>query len=330
MVKIKDVKSQICEYQVLTKKIVFVDGLTRVGKTMLCTLLAYLRNVSTPQMIAPLEQLLPMYATGHMDRNALSAYLRLLFNERLYNFNLSRDANFRYDDLTSVHTSYRTKELFRNLGKADGQAIIDGMEKDTDIFQFMTHDLLTHYSLFKDLNIDAKVLELMRHPVDTVHSWYVRGWGERFDNEDPRSGTTLFKFGVATIPHYALGVEEQYLSLNPVEKCLFIHDRLLDKSLTQYQQLSAVDKSQILLINFEDILQQPSHQIDRICRFIHSEPSEYIEKAFHDARLPRNFDPTDEREKKLRFIKDNVSDSLYQSLLSLAGRYESNCYDLKN
>ena len=67
----KDLKSKICEYQLLTKKIVFVDGLTRVGKTMLCTLLAYMRNVSPPQMIAPLEQLLPMYGAGHMDRNVL-------------------------------------------------------------------------------------------------------------------------------------------------------------------------------------------------------------------------------------------------------------------
>ena len=326
----KDVKPQICEYQVLTKKVVFVDGITRVGKSMLCTLLAYLRNVSPPQMINPLEQLLPMYATGHMDRNALSAYVRLLFNERFYNFSLSREANFRYDDLTSVHNSYRTKELFKNLDKVDGQAIIDGMAKDTDIFQFMTHDVLTHYSLFKELNIDVKVLELMRHPVDTVHSWYVRGWGERFDNEDPRSGATLFKFGEKTIPHYALGVEEQYLSLNPVEKCLFMHNRLLEKSLTNYNQLSVVDKKHILLLKFEDILQQPSQQIEKICLFIDSEPSEYIEKAFHDARVPRTFDLTTARAEKLKFIKDNVSDSLYTSLVSLSSRYDANFYDLEN
>lgn len=326
----KDTKSQICEYEVLTKKIVFVDGITRVGKTMLCTLLAYLRNVSPPQMIAPLEQLLPMYATGHMDSNALSAYLRMLFNERFYNFKLSREANFRYDDLTSVHTSYRTKELFRNLHKADGDAVIDELGKDTDIFQFMTHDLLTHYSLFKDLNIDAKVLELMRHPVDTVHSWYVRGWGERFDNEDPRSGTTLFKFGEKTIPHYALGIEDQYLCLNSMEKCLLMHNRLIDKTLIQYGRLSLAEKSQIILLKFEDILKQPSQQIEKICRFIDSEPTEYMGKAFHDARLPRIFDPTAEREEKLAFIRDNVNDSLYQALVSLSSRYDANCYELEN
>jgi hypothetical protein len=325
-----DTKLQICEYEVLTKKIVFVDGITRVGKTMLCTLLAYLRNVSPPQMIAPLEQLLPMYATGHLDRNALSAYLRLLLNERFYNFKLSRESNFRYDDLTSVHTSYRTKELFKNLHKADGDAIIDELSNDTDIFQFMTHDLLTHYSLFRDLNIDVKVLELMRHPVDTAHSWYVRGWGERFDNEDPRSGTTLFKFGEKTIPHYALGLEDEYLCLNPMEKCLFMHNRLIHKTLTQFGQLSLAEKSQIMLLKFEDILQQPAQQIDKICCFINSEPTEYIEKAFHDARLPRIFDPTAERGKKLKFIKNNVNDSLYQELVSLSLRYDANCYGLEN
>ena len=75
----KNSKSQISETEVLTKNIVFVDGITRVGKTMLCNVLAYIRNVSPSQMIDPLEQLLPMYATGHIDRNAVSAFLRSYF-----------------------------------------------------------------------------------------------------------------------------------------------------------------------------------------------------------------------------------------------------------
>ena len=147
----KKSESQISETEVLTKNIVFVDGITRVGKTMLCNVLAYIRNVSPSQMIDPLEQLLPMYATGHIDRNAVSAFLRIYLNKQFYNFKLSRDVNFRYNDLTSVHNSYRTKELFQNLHKADGDAVIDELRNDADIFQFMTHDLMTHYSLFKDL-----------------------------------------------------------------------------------------------------------------------------------------------------------------------------------
>jgi hypothetical protein len=326
----KSTKPYICEYEVLTKKIIFVDGITRVGKTMLCKILAYLRNVSPPQMIAPLEQLLPMYASGHMDRNALSAYLRLLFNERFYNFHLSRESNFRYDDLTSIHTSYRTEELFENLHKRDGDEIIEELRKDVNTFQFMTHDLLTHYSLFKDLNIDVKVLELMRHPIDTVHSWYVRGWGERFDNEDPRSGTTLFKFGEKTIPHYVLGVEDQYLCLNPMEKCLFMHNRLIHKLIKEWSELSKTDKKEILLLKFEDILQQPSQQINKICRFIESEPTEYISEALHDARLPRIFDSLGKREEKLSYIKNKVNNSLFNELISLSSQYESNCYGFES
>ena len=326
----KSTKPYICEYEVLTKKIIFVDGITRVGKTMLCKILAYLRNVSPPQLIAPLEQLLPMYASGHMDRNALSAYLRLLFNERFYNFHLSRESNFRYDDLTSIHTSYRTEELFENLHKRDGDEIIEELRKDVNTFQFMTHDLLTHYSLFKDLNIDVKVLELMRHPIDTVHSWYVRGWGERFDNEDPRSGTTLFKFGEKTIPHYVLGVEDQYLCLNPMEKCLFMHNRLIHKLIKEWSELSKTDKKEILLLKFEDILQQPSQQINKICRFIESEPTEYISEALHDARLPRIFDSLGKREEKLSYIKNKVNNSLFNELISLSSQYESNCYGFES
>ena len=41
-------------------------------------------------MIDPLEQLLPMYATGHIDRNAVSAFLRIYLNKQFYNFKLSQ------------------------------------------------------------------------------------------------------------------------------------------------------------------------------------------------------------------------------------------------
>ena len=85
----------------------------------------------------------------------------------------------------------------------------------------------------------------------------------------------------------------------------------------------------ILLLKFEDILQEPSSQIDKICHFLDSEPTEYIEKALHDARLPRILNANSEQEKKLIFIKDNCNDTLFQELLSLSSQYEANCYNIE-
>ena len=38
------------------------------------------------------------------------------------------------------------------------------------------------------LDINYKMIELYRNPIDNLYSWYTRGWGDRFQN-DPRSFT---------------------------------------------------------------------------------------------------------------------------------------------
>jgi len=324
---VKTVKRKICEYELSKTKIVFVDGLTRVGKAMLNTLLASLDKVSHPQFLEPLEQLLPMYKTGHMDKNSISSFLRLYLNERFYNYSLSRNLNFRYDDLTSIHNSTSSIDFFKNLSKVDGDVIIEELKNDITIHQFQTHDILTHYSLFLDLNIRVQVIELFRNPIDTIHSWYKRGWGVRFDNEDPRNFTCLFKYNGKTLPHYAIGYEDIYFSLNEMEKCVFLHNILLKKSIQEYHNLLIEQKNNILITKYEDILQNPHTEVDRICTFLQTNKSEYMTKAFKKARVPRTIKKED-RENKLNEIKSYIKKELFDDLIDVVNQYQTNFYGL--
>jgi hypothetical protein len=321
------IKREICEYKLLKSEIVFVDGLTRVGKSMLNTIIASLEKVSHPQFIEPLEQLLPMYKTGHIDRNATSAFLRLYLNEKFYNYSLSRNLNFRYDDLTSVHNSTSSTDFFKNLSLSDGDEIIDNLENDNIIHQYQTHDILTHYELFSGLNIEVQIIELLRNPIDTIYSWYDRGWGNRFDNEDARSFTSLFKYENKTLPHYAIGYEDEYFTLNEMEKCVFLHNILLKRSLEEYRKLTDNQKNNILLIKYEDILEEPNKEIDKICTFLQTTKSECTEKAFKNARVPRVI-KIEEREKKVNEIKGNIKQELFDDLNNLVNQYEENLYGL--
>lgn len=322
-------KNELCEYEILTDKIVFVDGVTRTGKAMVNNLLLGLDKLSSIQFINPLEQLMPIYMHGKMSRNALSAYLRLYFNENFYNYKLSRNLNFRHGDLTSIYNTDTAKEFHRNLDKADGDEIIDELNNDDIYFQFQTHDLLTHYSHFLDLNIEVYVIELFRHPIDTIHSWYKRGWGTRFDNEDPRSGTTLFKYKDYTIPHYAIGNEEEYINLNEMEKCVFMHNLLVRKSIKEYKKLNTRQKSKIILLKYEDMLQKPDEEINKICGFLNTNKKSHINKVMQDARVPREIN-TLKRTEKLDEITANVNINLQNDLLDLVEYYENKFYELKS
>jgi len=318
---------ELCEYELINDNIVFVDGLTRVGKSMLNILLASLDGVSHPQVLEPLEQLMPMYKTGHMDKNSISAFLRLHLNEKFYNYMLSRNLNFRYDDLTSIHNSSNEIKFYKNLSKIDGETIINELRSDTTLHQFQTHDVLTQYSLFLDLNIEAKIIEIFRNPIDTIHSWYKRGWGKRFDNEDPRSFTSLFKYEGKTLPHYAIGYENIYFSLNEMEKCVFLHNKLLNESLVEYNKLSSEQKYNILILKYEDILEKPDIEIDKICLFLNVNKTEHTSRFMKHARVPREL-KLDDRKNKTEEIRRNINIKLFDELMYLSNQYKSSLYDL--
>jgi hypothetical protein len=315
-------KNQICEYELLKSNIVFVDGLTRVGKAMYNRIIASLQDMTQPQFLELLEQLLPMYKTGHIDKNAFSAFLRLHLNERAYNYNLSRNLNFRYDDLTSIYNANNFKKLFKNLSKNDGDEIVEELLNDKMIHQFQTHDVLTDYSLFLDLNLGVKIIEVIRNPVDTIHSWYKRGWGKRFDQEDPRNFTCLFKNNGKTLPYYALGYEEKYFTLNEMEKCIFLHNKLLNQSIQEYNQISNNQKENILILRYEDMLNNPEIEIDKICLFLNTKKTEYTQKAMIDARVPRVTVDTD-RKNKLDDIRKQANKELFDELTELTHIYEN-------
>jgi hypothetical protein len=319
--------NQLFEYELLSSKIVFVDGITRTGKAMLNNLLLGFENMSSIQFLNPLERLMPIFSQGKIDKNTFTSYLRLFLNENFYNYNLSRNLNFRYDDLTSIYNSENPVSFLKNLSKKDGDEIVKELEKNELYFQFQTHDLLTHYSKFLELKIEVSIIELFRHPVDTIHSWYVRGWGRRFDNADKRSGTTLFKYKSYTIPHYVIGYEEEYITLNEMEKCIFMHNLLVRKSIAEYKKLSSDEKQKILILRYEDMLNSPKEQLIKISNFLDLRQTTHMEKMMVDARVPRKID-LKKRENKLEEIKYKSDLKYFNDLVTLAEEYENKFYGL--
>lgn len=316
------------EYKLLTNNIVFADGLTRTGKGLLSHLLLGFENFSSVQFINPLEQLLPMYIHKKISKNAISSFMRLYLNENFYNYKLSRNLNFRYDDLTSIHKTQDSSIFFRNLGKEDGDKVIEEILQDDTIYQFQTHDLLTQYKKFLDLGIKVLLIELFRHPADTVYSWYMRGWGKRFDNEDPRSGTTLFRYNEFTIPHYVIGHEDEYTSLNEMEKCVFMHNMLLKKSIKEYKNLSKKNKYRILLLKYEDLLINTDVEIKKISKFLETKPTSNMINIKLNARIPRDLN-IEKRKTILEYIKKQTNDLLFVELNDLIYSY-TKLYNLKD
>lgn len=319
--------SSIFEHKILVDKIVFADGISRTGKAMLSNLLLGFENMSSIQFINPLEQLTPMYVNNKIDKNALSSYLRVYLNENIYNYQLSRNLNFRSSDLTSIYNTNNPKQFIDNLSKTDGDSIIDYLKTNNTYYQFQSHELLSNYSKFLELNLEINIIELFRHPIDTIHSWYKRGWGRRFDNADPRNFSTLFQYGDYIVPHFIVGHEEEYIKLNEMEKCVFTHNLLVKKSIKEYKTLNKHNKSKMLILRYEDILINPNKETDKISNFLNIDKSYYMVQAMKDARVPREI-YVEQRKSKLDEIISKISVDLHDDLKNLYEYYENEFYEL--
>ena len=138
-------KNNIFEYQMITDKVIFADGLTRSGKALLSNILLGFENVSSIQVLDILEQILPMFSNNKISKNATSSILRLYLNQNFYHYKLSRNLNFRYDDLTGIHNTSNPKQFYKNLNKKDDDDVIDELFKKDIYFQFQTHEILAQY-----------------------------------------------------------------------------------------------------------------------------------------------------------------------------------------
>jgi hypothetical protein len=307
-------------YDIHEKEIIFVDGLTRVGKSMLNTLLTGFDKLSIPLFIEPLEQMIPLVKTGDLSNAAFSSLIRLHLNERFYNYYLSRNLNFRKGDLTSIYNSSSPDFYLEQLQGNDGDEIFERKKKEGHILQFQTHDVLTHYDVIRDSNINVRFIELFRDPIDTINSWYVRGWGHRFDKADPRSFTMLYEIDNKLMPHYSIGLENVYFSYNEMEKCVVMHNHLMRKSITNLRKLSKDERSRFLPLCYENVLTDTNTVIKKIYKFLGVGETSYMDEAKLKARLPRDICQKS-RMKKVENIYSQLNSEIIDDLTLMESEY---------
>jgi hypothetical protein len=318
---------KIHEYDLVSRNILFVDGIPRTGKALLSKFLLGFENISAVQFFSIIEQLFPLYLNKKIDINSFSALIRLYLNENIYNYNISRNLNFRPQDLSSVFNTANPDFYLKNLNKKDGDSIIKEIKSNNNYtYQYQTHDIFTNYNLFEHLNIDVKVIELIRNPISVIHSWYKRGWGERFDKADLRNFTLLFSNNDKYFPHYIDDYNE-YQFLNPIEKCVYICIQLYNKIIKQNSKLTSSKKNKVLFIAFEEILVNPEKQGDRISIFLNKQTQSNFNQIKKQINIPRKINQNELEEKK-KYIYSKINKHLADQLFDLSKEYELNYLNL--
>ena len=308
----------------IAKNILFIDGISRVGKSLFSGIIPSLNKMEHIQVYNLIERIVPAVSLGTLDIAFAKSLIRTDMNELAYNIKLSRNINFRYSDQTGILNYKDPKLYFNRLNKNEGQVVIDELRQTDWFIPIQSHDLLVNLEHLDGLNLDYHMIEVFRHPVDTIYSWWQRGWGERFCN-DPRQGTLNLVYNDGLVPWYCAGFEEEWLNLNPVERCVRLVLPLTYRSIDQYNK--SRDKERIFLLTFEDFVEKPDQKIMEICSFLETTTTEYTKQFVSQSKCPRVIN-IKEREDKLKEIRSRISNNLFKELSKISDEYEDNCYNL--
>ena len=290
--------------------VVFVDGITRTGKSMMGPILASFDRVEIERVEEIFEYVGVLYRLGKVPRDAAVAMLKMETDMQIYNSMIGRNTNFRFGDHSGVWRNPRRLRYFRRLFAPEGDTVVRRIAVERPIYQNQTHDQLANFELYHEAFGDRfRIIEMIRHPVDLVDSWLRRGWGRRFGT-DPRALKFCIRYEGQDLPYYALGWEKIYLHATPVGRVIRMIAGLWDSNLQAYRSLTPERKKVVLMISFEDFVQHPTPYLQPIANFLGTETTRHTRPALKRQKCPRRYSEEARMEKQRRIEAESSPEEL--------------------
>jgi len=304
-------------------QILIVDGQGRSGKNLIAVLLSSLKNVEKMRLDSQIDYIPRYYFLGKMSQDAAITALKTEFDEKYYYTWISRDVNFRFGDYTGVFKQANKFRYLKRLVMSADEKASDKLKIKLPIFQEMTHDGLHVAKLyFKALGTTRlKMIHIFRDPIENIYEQHKRDFGTRIGN-DPRELQLSFTFDNQPIPIIAIGYEKEYLSANPIERLVLMVDIMFRRNVQGYLDLSPDEKEKILFIEFEEFVQSPNKDLQRIEAFLGQKFTKGSKRILKRENCPRNL-RLDERYLKIQKIENQLGPQYKQILSQLLVDYDS-------
>ena len=303
-------------------KLIFIDGITRSGKSALCQTIITLKDVEHIDISYDSHFILSGLVKKKINIKFANEFLKSYFARYVYDKKLGRNLNFRKEDFSSFYNSYDPKSYLKRLKLNNNykfyhykkttkkknyyiDPIIKELKSKTIYFPFQTHYFLENLNILKKLDLNFKLIRVNRHPVDNIYSYYKRGWGKIIKKN------SYFYFANASYhinekkiikPWYVEVNEKEYLKLNDMDRSIITIINSLKKV------VKIRENKKILIINFDNFCKKPKKELNRICKFLPSKIQKNYNLFFLRANLPRKID-LKERDKKYNFIVKNSKNS---------------------
>tara|TARA_Y100000741_G_scaffold358762_1_gene338406 strand:- start:3342 stop:4301 length:960 start_codon:yes stop_codon:yes gene_type:complete len=313
-------KKKISYRSNFSEKIIFVSGLTRSGKTLLCPVVSSLKKVENYHIINLVEEILRLYYSGFIKVNVADHLIKTIINQIIYENAIGRNFNLRKSDLTSLWNYKNPKEYLSRL-KIKDKNVLNKIKKMKRIIPFMIHDGLIFSDILLKSFPKSKIFHLQRHPIDVIFSFIKKG-KEGKENFDQRHLYALFEIDKKKVPYHSIKFYQKYHELNYKDRVIKVFDNLINEHSKSYNLLTKKQKKRIKFINFDSLVSNPKKELKKICLFLKTTKSNVTNKILKRENCPRKIDLVI-RKKKFNFIKKKISQNSEKILLNIIKKYNS-------
>lgn len=301
--------------------IVIVDGQGRSGKNMISVILSTMPRVEKMRLDSLLDYVPRYYSLDKMSKNAALMALKIEADEKLYNTMISRSVNFRFDDYTGVFKGGKPFLYIKRLFQKAEKSAVERIENEKPIFQNMTHDGMHLINLyFEAYEERLKFIHVFRDPVGNIYEQNKRNFGTRIGT-DPREFQLAYKWSNMTIPLNAMGMEEDYLNGNPLERLVIQIDRLFRKNIKGYIDLDEKWKKKVFFIEFEEFAVEPWPYLRRLEIFLNTSVMPRTKRIMKRENCPRKIDDF-QRDIRISDIKKQLSPKYLAIFMKLIEDYD--------
>jgi hypothetical protein len=310
--------------KLLTSRLIFIGGVTKSGKSFLGTIVSSFKKFEMFFTSPIAENISYINKFKGINSNYSVFLFKLIFNEIIYNLNIGRNLNHRKKDATSIFNFKNPKMYFDRLNIDDGDEIIKKIKKEKHNYPVMFHDPLINPELILNSFPKAKIIFIDRHPAEIIDLWIKKKYYKDFSN-NPRNMTLWIKYKNQNFPFWCKkNLKKIYNSKNIYTKLTYTLSELIFMQKKNLEKLDKKFKQKILLVNFDNLVQNTDVEIKKIIKFLKCRISKKTYEIILNQKGNRTINFKN-RNKSKKIILDNLD----KEATKIFKKLEKNYYEVQ-
>ena len=307
----------------LVKNLVLIDGLGRSGKLFLAKIVSGFKETEYFQYASLFEQIPYLVKLDALTEDAGVCLLQNHIDEYYYYRQLGRNLNLRLDDASSIYNSLE-KEIYLKRSKVpySNELKQDVLNNNYRKFLLVLHHTLPNISIYYKAYPSLRLINIVRHPIDLIYSWYKQGLHKRVSNETFTFWPNIMG-DLGPVPWYAIDWKDEFENISGIDRIIRSISHLIKLGNESEFSLTIRQKKQILTIKYEDVVEKTGMVIDKISLFLNSSPLNNIDEILKKENCPRSL-KINNRNKKEKFILSKASQKYISLVIEMSKNYNTN------